>query len=155
MPHFARASKVLITLALLWGCAAQEGIIDRPDWAQKPTDWSYSGLTVASYGRSDYKLSTQENTRMAEEDAMRNARQVIAQQIAKAYLKASKSDMSEADAARRVEAELGNLIERQSKYDEQRGVYFIQLFVPASRVEDIVKRAFGTSLKVQSNGELG
>lgn len=155
MAHCVRAVKVLIVMALLWGCASQEGVIDRPGWAEKPTEWTYSGLTVASYGSSDYKLSTQENARMAEEAAMRNARQVIAQQMAKAYLKASKSDMSEAEATRRIEAELGNLIERQSKYDEQRGVYFIQLFVPTSRVEDILKRAFNSNLKVQSSGELG
>jgi len=155
MPYFARAFKMLAACILLWSCATQEGLIDRPGWAENPSSWEYAGLTVAAYGKAEYSLSPAENLRQAEEDAMRSARQVIARQIAQAYLKASKDSISEDAATRKVESELGNFIERQSRYDEQRRVYFMQIFVPASRVEEIVRRAFNRNLKLQSNGELG
>lgn len=155
MAKLKHLSQLLLVGLLLLGCASQQGIIDRPDWAQDPIHWDSSGLTVASFGKTEYPLNSQEDMRQAEEEAMQNARRVLARQIAQAYLKASGATISEDEATRKVENSLGNLVERQSKYDEQRGVYYIQLFVPSGRIEEILRREFNAQLKMQINGELG
>lgn len=153
MAMTASAAKFLVAIALLWGCAAQQGVIDRPDWAKDTTQWEYAGLTVASYGSTDYNVNVGTDADMAEENAMQSARSVIARALAQSYLKARPdAGISEDDAIRRIDSAMGNLVERQSKYDEQRRVYFIQVFVPASRLEEILYQAFDVRLKLQDNG---
>ena len=139
-----KAIRCLIVIScLVWGCASQQGVIDRPDWAQQQVSWAGSGLTIASFGQAEYQLSAKEDARQAEEQAMKKARQMLASEIAKAYLKASGSSISEGDATHMALSALGNLIETRSKYDEQRRVYFIQIFVPSSRIDTILQNAYG------------
>ncbi|MGV3524637.1 MAG: hypothetical protein ACO1RX_10440 [Candidatus Sericytochromatia bacterium] len=153
MAMTASAAKFLVAIALLWGCAAQQGVIDRPDWAKEATQWEYAGLTVASYGSTDYDVNVGTDVDMAEENAMQSARSVIARALAQSYLKARpNAGISEDEAIRRIDSAMGNLVERQSKYDEQRRVYFIQVFVPASRLEEILYQAFDVRLKLQNAG---
>lgn len=155
MPRFSLSSILLSTLLLL-GCATQQGIIERPDWAQKQVVWDYTGVMFSSYGLPAYtQHSVEENARMAEEAALNNLRRLVARELAKAYLKASKASLSEDDAARQLENSIGNILEKQHHYDEQRKVYFIQYFIPATRVEDLVNTTFNTKLKMQSDGTLG
>lgn len=134
---------LIILSCLVWGCASQQGIIDRPDWAQEQASWTGSGITISSFGQAEYQLSSKEDARQAEDQAMQNARKVLAQEIAKAYLKASSSTLSEDQATRQALSALGNFIETRSKYDDQRRVYFIQIFVPSSRIDTILQSAYG------------
>ncbi|PKL77572.1 MAG: hypothetical protein CVV27_05100 [Candidatus Melainabacteria bacterium HGW-Melainabacteria-1] len=155
MPGF-RPVTALLTICLLWGCATQQGIIERPDWAKDPVSWDYTGLTLSTYGKPPYsQTNVQDASRMAEENAHDNLRRLMSRELAKAYIKASKAEISEDDAARALENGLGNLLQKQSHYDSQRQVYFIQIFVPASRVEDLVNNTFNTRLKLNSDGSLG
>lgn len=155
MLKFKSLSGLLLAGFLLFGCMAKQGVIERPNWAQEPIVWDYAGLTVSSFGKTEFVLNVQEDMKQAEEEAMQNARHTIARRIAEAYLKASGATISLDEASRKVEHSLGNLIERQSKYDEQRGVYFIQIFMPSKRIEAVILKEFNSDLKVQANGELG
>lgn len=141
MPKAIRS--LVVISCLVWGCAIQQqGVIDRPDWAQQQAAWTGTGLTIASFGQAEYQLSANEDARQAEEQAMQNARKVLAREIAKAYLKASSSSLSEDEATRQALGALGNFVETRSKYDEQRRVYFIQIFVPSSRIDTILQDAY-------------
>ena len=79
----------------------------------------------------------------------------MAQELAKAYIKSGKAAISEEDATRQLENNIGNLLERQHHYDEQRHVYFVQLFIPASRVEEYIAQVFGTQVQLKADGTLG
>lgn len=147
--------KGLLPFLILLGCSTQQGIIERPDWAKQAVVWDYTGLMLSSFGASPYQASSQEMARMAEEKAGDNLRKVLSHELAKAYLKASKATVSEDDAARQLENKIGNLLEKQHSYDEQRHVYFIQIFIPASRVEELINTTFNSKLKLQKNGSLG
>lgn len=155
MSKLSRMLMGALASMMIWGCAPQQGQIERPDWAKDPVSWEYAGLTVSDFGKAEYSTDAVESSRLAEEEAMQHARKAIARQIAKAYLKASGASMTEDAAAREILNYLGNLIERRSSYDEQRRVYFIQIFVPSSKIESILQSAFKSDLKVQSNGQLG
>lgn len=150
-----RAFKGLLALLIVVGCTTQEGIIDRPDWAKAPAVWDYTGVTFASFGSSPYKASPNEMAHMAEDKAVENLRRLMARELAKAYIKATKASISEDDAARQLENNIGTPLEKQHHYDDQRQVYFIQIFLPASRIEDIVNKTFGTKLKMKADGTLG
>ena len=148
--------KGLLPLLILAGCATKQGIIERPDWATpNPITWESSGVTFWSFGTSPYQAGAQDMARMAEEKAGENLRRLMSHELAKAYIKATKASISEDDAARQLENHIGNLLEKQHSYDEPRHNYFIQIFVPASRVEALVNQTFGTKLKLQKNGTLG
>ncbi len=139
-----KAIRSLVVIScLLWGCASQQGVIERPDWAQQETSWTGSGVTISSFGKAEYQLSSKEDARQAEEQAMQSARKALARAIAKAYLKASTSSLSEDAATRQALGALGNFVETRSSYDEQRRVYFIQIFVPNSRLDTILQSAYG------------
>lgn len=155
MSNFSRMLVGMLAGIMIWGCAPKQGQIERPDWAKDPVSWEYAGLYVSDYGKAEFSTDAVESSRQAEEDAMQHARETIARQIAKAYLKASGDSRSEDAAAREIQNYLGNLIERRSHYDEQRQVYFIQIFVPSSKIERILNEAFKSNLKVQTNGQLG
>lgn len=144
---------LLLSLLLLWGCAAQRGQIAKPDWAEREVAWDGTGLTVNAYGENDYSRDNK-NSERAEENAFANARKLIARELAKAYLKASKDSISEDEAASRLEAALGTPIEKLSKYDPQTGTFFVQIYVPASRLLSVVNSTFNTNLKLNSDGSL-
>lgn len=150
-----KAVKALLTLLILVGCQTKQGVIERPEWAKEPVVWDYTGLTLSTYGVPPYKSNSQDMQRMAEESAGENLRRQLSHELAKAYIKATKASISEDDAARQLQNKIGNLLERQHSYDEQRHVYYIQIFIPASRVADLVNQTFNTKLKLQKNGSLG
>lgn len=158
--HHRKRLLTLLTLAVvalgsgLSACATQQGVIERPEWAAQESNWEFAGLTVSTYGVPEYKSTTQEDFRQAEDMAMRNARRLVAREVARAYLKTGKSTLSEDEAARKLEDVVGSFVARQTHYDEQRRVYFIQLFVPASKIEDMLLKAFNEKLKLQNKGQL-
>ncbi|HEY9841320.1 MAG: hypothetical protein ACAI44_06240 [Candidatus Sericytochromatia bacterium] len=159
----SRFAKALLTCLLtclapsllMAGCSTQQGIIERPDWAKEPVSWDYTGVTISTFGTPPYsQANVQDASRMAEESAANNLRRLLARELAKAYLKASKASVSEDDAARQLENAVGNLLEKQHYYDAQRQVYFVQIFVPASRLEEMINQTFSTHLKLQKDGTL-
>lgn len=157
MPHFLRSLLLLSSVLILVACATQKGIIDRPDWAESPARWDGTGLSVASYGVSDYSTNSREEAMLAEENALREARKMLARELAKAYVayKAEKKEtVSEEDAAYQLERVLGNIVSRQRHYDEQRRVFFIQLYLPAHRVQELISTAFGVQVTVGADGKL-
>ncbi len=155
MSKFSFAN-LLLGAFMFVSCASQQGVIARPDWAEKPAIWEYTGLTLATYGSAQFsQQNPEENARAAEEKALQNLRHLLAQELAKAYIKSGKASISEEEATRQLENKIGNLLERQHHYDEQRHVYFVQLFIPASRVEEYISQVFGTQLQLKADGTLG
>lgn len=146
----------LMLLTILAGCATQDGLIEQPDWAKKPVVWEYAGLKLASFGTPAFRQdNVQDDARLAEEAAQEKLRKLFAQEVAKAYLKAVPAGgLTEEQAASMLEDKIFSLLERQHWYDEQRRVYFVEIFIPASRIEELVFQTFNTRVKVQTDGSL-
>jgi hypothetical protein len=83
---------------------------------------------------------------------------MLARELAQRYL-AYLSDKKEAlpneeQAMGAIERALGNLQVNKKYYDEQRRVYFLQLYLPAHRVAEVLKAAFGVDVQVSASGQL-
>ena len=157
MPILVRSLLMLSTILMLAACAPQKGLIERPQWVREPA-WDSSGLSVAGYGASDYSTSVKEESLLAEENALKKTRRLLARELAQRYL-AYLSDKKEAlpnedDAAAAIERVLGNLQVNKKYYDEQRRVYFLQLYLPTHRVAEILKAAFGVEVQASESGQL-
>ncbi|PIQ28613.1 hypothetical protein COW36_12425 [bacterium (Candidatus Blackallbacteria) CG17_big_fil_post_rev_8_21_14_2_50_48_46] len=156
MPILVRSVLILGTLLLLNACAVQRGVIERPDWAAVPV-WDSSGMSVTGHGVSDYSTNSNDEAQLAEENALKEARKLLARELAKAYVEymaTQKETVSEEEAAGKIVRQLGNIVARQRYYDDQRRVYFIQLYLPAHRVPEIIHAVFGVQIKVGENGKL-
>lgn len=157
MLHLVRSLLLLTSALILVACATQKGVINRPDWAENPSRWDGTGLSVASYGASDYSTNAKEEAVLAEENALREARKMLARELAKAYVAyqaTKKETVAEEEAASQLERQLGNILSRQRHYDEQRRVFFIQLYLPSHRVQELINATFGVKVNVGADGKL-
>lgn len=157
MPHLVRSLLLLTSALILVACATQKGVIDRPDWAETPAHWDGTGLSVASYSASEYSTNAGDEAQLAEENALREARKMVSRELAKAYVaykSTQKETVSEEDAAYQLERQLGNIVSRQRHYDEQRRVFFIQLYLPSHRIQELISATFGVQVTVGADGKL-
>jgi hypothetical protein len=156
MLHLLRSAMLTTAALILVACASQQGVIDRPDWAENSVHWDGTGLSVAGHGVSDYSTTVHDEALMAEDNALHEARKLIARELAKtyvAYMTEKKETVSEEDAAYQLEKQLDNVMARQRHYDEQRRVYFIQLYMPTYRIQELIKTVFGIDVKVGNDGK--
>lgn len=157
MSYLLRTFLKLSTVLMLFACAVQKGgVIERPEWAGAPV-WDSTGLSVSGYAVSDYSASSLDEAMLAEESALKTTRKLLAQELAKtyvAYLAAKKETLAEDQAAAQIERQLGNIQVSRKHYDEQRRVYFIQLYLPTHRVAEILSATFGVQVQVGENGQL-
>lgn len=156
MSYFLRSVLNLSVVLMLIACAVQKGMIERPEWVGDPL-WDTTGLLVSGYAVSDYSMSSREEALLAEENALKAARKILAQELAKAYvayLATKQETITEAQVAEQIERNMGHVQMTRQYYDEQRRIYFVQLYLPSYRIEKILATTFGVQVQVGEKGQL-
>lgn len=142
-----------------------------PVWAVESERWDLTGLTISAYASVPYNFSAfassedpslagEINNQMdlAEEAAYRRAKELLNEELTQIWLDFMTLEQAQQLEPQSVKASvrkhLRGVFVNKRAYDEQRRIFHIQVYLPASRISAILEAAFGMAVVLGDNGKL-
>ncbi len=177
MKPFVSHALLASLLCLLNACSvfSQQGyeppVPPLPVWAVESERWDLTGLTVSAYASVPYNFSAfassedpslagEINNQMdlAEEAAYRRAKELLNEELTQIWLDFMTLEQDQQPDPQSVKASvrkhLRGVFVNKRAYDEQRRIFHIQVYLPASRISAILEAAFGMAVVLGDNGKL-
>jgi len=143
-----------------------------PVWAVESERWDLTGLTISAYASVPYNFSAYASSEdpslagelhnemdLAEEAAYRRARELLAEELCQIWLDFVTLEQGQNPNPQSVKTavrqHLRGVFVNKRFYDEQRRIFHIQIFLPASRISAILQTAFGLDVVLEDKGKLG
>ena len=178
MKHYFFRAMIVGLICFLSACSlfSQQGYEKQPPplpvWAIESERWDRSGLTISAYASVPYNFSAYTSSQdpslageihnemdLAEEAAYRRARELLSEELSQIWLDFVNLEQGQhlnpQSVKTTVSQNLRGVFVNKRLYDEQRRIFHIQVFLPASRISAILEEAFGIMVVLGDNGKLG
>lgn len=142
-----------------------------PVWAVESERWDVTGLTISAYASLPYNFSAFASSEdpslageihneldLAEEAAYRRAREFLTEELSQIWLDFVQLEQGQQPNPQTVKAavrqHMRGVFVNKRFYDEQRRIFHIQVFLPASRISAILETAFDVRVILGDKGKL-
>lgn len=172
-----RQTVLAALLCLLSACSvfSQQGyepaVPPLPAWAVESERWDLTGLTISAYASVPYNFSAYSSSEdpslageihnemdLAEEAAYRRARELLSDELSQIWLDFVQLEQGLHPDPKSIKAtvrqHLRGVFVNRRFYDEQRRIFHLQVYLPASRISAILETAFGLNVILGDKGTL-
>lgn len=142
-----------------------------PIWAVESERWDVTGLTISAYASLPYNFSAFASSEdpslageihnemdLAEEAAYRRAREILSEELSQIWLDFVHLEQGQHPNPQSVKSavrqNMRGVFVNKRFYDEQRRIFHIQVFLPASRIRAILETAFEVRVVLGDKGKL-